>query len=862
MSTTTTKKTSLFAVTLAAILVTGCLPENSEDPNNPDPGPDADFYDENGWELVWSDEFDGTVIDDSKWAFEVNCWGGGNDEAQCYTDSPDNAYVEDGILNIKAIRESVSGPELNPDSPDYDPSNIKEKSFSSARLRSVSPYDFSQGEGFHFENDWTYGRMEVRAKVPSGQGTWAAAWMLPTDWEFGGWAMSGEIDILEAVNIGAQSDAEGANPGDVENRVYGTLHFGRAWPGNVHSGVEYDALNPAADFHTYTIEWEEGAIRWFVDDVHYATQTKEGWYTHYQDENGVWQSSGATAAPFNQDFHIILNLAMGGAWAGNVNETGIDGSINEALYQVDYVRVYQCEDDPSGVSCGTKGEEGTYELQSGVVEPLLPAAADFTADPLVIFEDTLSADWQVAKWDGTDGGDEYSLVEPTDTEDGYIDLQFDNTGVMYLYSNEGKLDDFSSYAGDYTFDIRWVDGTATGLEVGINDDQGNYAHVVLDQQFFGDSGVDTWTPVTIPVADMITNAAGIDLERINIAGKFAQVGGSDLHVQVKNINVSQGDYVAPEPEDLGLSIAILGDALAEGYSVENFWNGEDGEESITENSGVYSVVFTGVGNMGISAASAMDLSQFSDGTLKFDLKVTDLGDASELVVKLDSGWPALAPLNLSDYKGSAMAVDADFVSYEIPVADFVAAGIDGFDISGVLNPFVLEPVGGNIQFDFKNVRFERDLDILSATLAEGYSVENFWNGNDGGETITENGGVYSVAFTGVGNMGISASSSMDLSEFTGGHLTFDLKVTNLGDASELVVKLDSGWPALAPLNLSAYKGSAIAVDADFVSYEIPVADFVAAGVDGFDIAAVVNPFVLEPVGGNIQFDFKNVTFSH
>mgnify|MGYP006178357559 CR=1 FL=1 len=111
-----------------------------------------------------------------------------------------------------------------------------------------------------------------------------AIWMLPTNSPYGGWAGGGEIDIMEAVNLKADSDEAGVPEGTPEARVHGTLHYGRTWPGNVNSGASYklpEGLNPADDFHEYALEWEAGEIRWYVDDVHYATHRQDGWYSQY-----------------------------------------------------------------------------------------------------------------------------------------------------------------------------------------------------------------------------------------------------------------------------------------------------------------------------------------------------------------------------------------------------------------------------------------------------------------------------------------------------------------------------------------------------------------------------------------------------
>lgn len=297
------------------------------------------------WVMVWNDEFDGSVIDESKWSFEVNCWGGGNKEQQCYTDRDKNAFINHGVLNIVVQREDFSGP----DNANGNNNNTTTLPYTSARLRSMN------------KGDWTYGRFEIRAKMPSGQGTWPAIWMLPTDFVYGGWAASGEIDIVEAINLKALSDDVDANEGDPETRVFGTLHYGKAWPQNTHSGTDYklaNNMNPADSFHTYAIEWQEGEIRWYVDNAHFATQKESGWYSQYMQDGSL--VTAERGAPFNQNFHLLLNLAVGGAWAGSVNEKGIDESVFPQTLAIDYVRVYQCSISPlTGVGCATVSDDAS-----------------------------------------------------------------------------------------------------------------------------------------------------------------------------------------------------------------------------------------------------------------------------------------------------------------------------------------------------------------------------------------------------------------------------------------------------------------------------------------------------------------------
>ena len=281
-----------------------------------------------GWQLVWQDEFNGSSIDQTKWSLEQNCWGGGNDELQCYTANPANASVQNGVLHIVAHRETFSGPAIHEDSADYLTLPAKTLPYTSARLRSKN------------KGDWRYGRFEIRARLPKGQGTWPAIWMLPTDQFYGTWPLSGEIDIMEAVNLGTISDEPSALADEPERRIHGTLHYGKRPPHNKYSGKSYklpDGKSPADDFHTYAIEWQQGEISWFVDDVRFATQRSSDWFT---DAKQIMPDISGNA-PFDQRFHLLLNLAVGGNWAGNVNDKGVDETAFPQSLLVDFVRVYK-----------------------------------------------------------------------------------------------------------------------------------------------------------------------------------------------------------------------------------------------------------------------------------------------------------------------------------------------------------------------------------------------------------------------------------------------------------------------------------------------------------------------------------------
>ena len=230
--------------------------------------------------LVWADEFDGTTLDLQKWTHQTGGGGWGNNELQHYR--PENTTLENGLLKISAKRENFSG-----------------NAYTSSRIRSINKGDF------------TYGRMEARIKLPYGQGIWPAFWMMPTDDKYGSWPKSGELDIMEFI---------GREP----KKIYGTIHFGPEWPNNKSSGGSYDAYREdfSKEYHIYAVEWEPNEIRWYIDDFLYSTKRP----TDVAPER--W--------PFDQRFHFILNLAVGGTWPGSP-----DGStVFPQVLEVDYVRVY------------------------------------------------------------------------------------------------------------------------------------------------------------------------------------------------------------------------------------------------------------------------------------------------------------------------------------------------------------------------------------------------------------------------------------------------------------------------------------------------------------------------------------------
>lgn len=247
------------------------------------------------YSLVWSDEFNDSLIDQSKWSFDTangcqispDLCGWGNNELQYYTKTTHNAYLQNGNLVIKAVKEV--------------PPYMGQYQYTSARLNT------------RFKGDFKYGRIDVRAKLPTGKGLWPAIWMLSTDQQYGPWPTSGEIDIME-------------NTGDQPKRVFSTLHYGLQY--DQYKSQGYTLGDTSGTFHTrfhvFTLLWNDQAIKFQVDGNDVGSP--------------VTRSSVLPSPfPFDQPFYLILNVAVGGNLPGNPDGT----TIFPQKMEVDYVRVYK-----------------------------------------------------------------------------------------------------------------------------------------------------------------------------------------------------------------------------------------------------------------------------------------------------------------------------------------------------------------------------------------------------------------------------------------------------------------------------------------------------------------------------------------
>ncbi len=270
-------------VVFSLLAVAGCggknAPTASPSPTSavpsPAPSPAA-------WRLVFADEFDTPgPLDPAKWGYEIGSLR--NQEAQYYTSRPENVRVENGMLVIEARKEAYQG-----------------YGYTSASVNTRGRFEL------------VYGRLEVRAKLPTGDGSWPAIWLLGTNIDEVGWPACGEIDVME--NVGFEP-----------TRIYGTIHTAAYnHVAGTSKGSSLTVSDPWRDFHIYAMEWYPDRVDLFVDDQKYFTFRNEG--------------TGSRTWPFDKPMYLLINLAIGGTWGG---QRGIDDSRFPQRYYVDYVRIYK-----------------------------------------------------------------------------------------------------------------------------------------------------------------------------------------------------------------------------------------------------------------------------------------------------------------------------------------------------------------------------------------------------------------------------------------------------------------------------------------------------------------------------------------
>jgi beta-glucanase (GH16 family) len=813
------------------------------------------------WQMVWSDEFDGTSIDTNKWNFELNCAGGGNNEKQCYTDSEQNAFIKDGVLNIVALPAEEGA----------------EKPYTSARLNT------------RYNADFTYGRFEMRAKLPSGQGSWPAFWMMPTDEVYGTWPRSGEIDILEAVNLKTV-----AEDGTVEANIHGTLHYGREWPNNSSSGKAYtlpEGMNPADDFHTYAIEWQEGEIRWYVDGYLYATQRRsevrynskdeavglkhKGWFAEYFEQGNGELATHWDNAPFDKDFYLILNNAVGGDWPENVNNLGVDAAAfaEGQSFEVDYVRVYQCAaNTDTGKGCETV-RPGYDSLDDALVEgkaPVPTPPSDGVARNLDIFNGTLNANW--IAWDCCGGTTPETI---TDAEKGDA-IKFninDNNGTVLGFSTRGGHfpDDFTGTSspfdasllldlnGRLTFDMKVVtpptSSTTWLLKAEAGDGGPNTGDVALSDSVEGVTPVTgQWQTYTFPLS--LLQERGLDLSAIDVLMVFpAWQTGEGAEYLITNVAI-EGD-VGESP-----SVDLFTDGQNLDWPMWDCCGGSTPTEVMDDAEHGLTAEFT-IGEaptvMGFNTRSSAGgsgtpfdaTSILENGLLQFDVKVMsnpNNPDATWLMKIESNEGDTAVELPLTD-AGDAPIV-GEWKTYTFTFADLAGAGLDVSAIDVVMI-FPAWGTGEGAVYRVDNAKMYDpsasagdEITIFQNTAADMWSIWDCCGGSTPTEEI-DDADHGTVAEFVIGSaptvMGFLADDgiSFDASAIlANGVVQFEMKVVTPPNNPDAVwtFKIESTGAATAvELPLSQSVEAEVPVNGQWQTYTFTLQSLFAAGLDISDI---------------------------
>jgi beta-glucanase (GH16 family) len=494
------------------------------------------------WELVWSDEFDGDTLNANNWGYDLgdgsdvglDRWG--NNEQQWYTDQ--NTSVSDGALKITARAESVQDG----------------FSYTSSRITTLGKLDFK------------YGRVEASLKTTTGQGLWGAFWMLSSDSPYGsdGWAATGEIDIFEA-----------ANPGIIDTEFLGaTVFHGFPWPlqQSITESLP-DGVDPT-DFNEYAVEWEQNEIRFFVNDIHFKTITSASYYSYFYDDEAQIYDSATAGAPFDTDFYLILNLAVGGNLTGNsVDDASLPGEL-----EVEYVRVYRCSyDTADGKGCNSNVNP---DLETPL--PLRPA----TASSDIYIDAPASYSWTIAGetydrplalnsfWNN-DGALSFAEVA-AEGRGNVIEVITSNSGNISINSTVEPLKLFGMgnnpnfnelHAGEIRFDIyvRSADAESAFL---VKMDSG-YPAVGQVSLAADEIARNTWTTVSVKVNDLLAfRGDGLNpLDTGSIQAMFVFEPTAAADVLIDNITLSCGS-----PGGCGISAPVPPAPPIEGpFAMAGIW---------------------------------------------------------------------------------------------------------------------------------------------------------------------------------------------------------------------------------------------------------------------------------------------------
>ena len=688
----------------ASLMIASCGGGSAESPVVEDP-----FYPvaEEEWELVWQDEFEGDSLDAANWEpqigdgsdYGLDRWGNG--EQQWYL--AENATVSDGMLTITARSQQV----------------VSGFPYTSARLRSANKFDFQ------------YGKVEVRAKAALGGGLWSAVWMLPTDTPYGTWAGSGEFDIMEVVNAGTARE-----------RTFLTAHHGFEWPLNQQAGMDVDVEAPGEQFHTYSIEWSDNLIHWFIDDEHLMTVGAEHYYSYYYAGLNEGFKNGSESAPFDVPFHLLINLAVGGNLPGTVNNADIPSDM-----VVDYVRVYRCTYDNDG-GRGCNSNVNRLLERPGAQEPFMASFPLYTdaaeslswliaGEPLVrelavnsFWDNEGSLSWMEAEVEGRG-----AVIDISTSNMGNVSISAADGEDIELFGFGNSPNWWEKHAGELKFDL-FIDSAGTDLdsELLIKMDSG-YPALGTMPLAVSEMPLDQWFTISVPVAELIKNAGSLPLNTSQVVSLFVLEPTSYAHVMLDNVELAcghpaqNGCGIRPPGGEVDSTLvpvftdgevapvwdrgACAYDTTVGGDYCENdslnliTWDVSDsGDPDIGM---AMNVNFGNNGADGVfffAASAGVDLSTFvGNGKLKFDLRLPPETAAAGMVFKVDCFYPCGTGDQQIDLTGYEPGT---WQTFEYDVASLIGMGLN---VSNINAGLVLFPTWGNQQgysFEVANVRYEAD----------------------------------------------------------------------------------------------------------------------------------------------------------
>jgi len=579
--------------------------------------------------LVWSDEFDGAQLDPETWFFESGDGanfvgdggitglpsGWGNNELQWYL--PDSAQLEDGVLKITARRERVG---------DFN--------YTSARITTRDRFAFK------------YGRIEASIKLPSGQGLWPAFWMLSQDSPYGSWAATGEIDIVEAANLDGNPGPGGLGGG---NDIFGSIHFGGVFPANEVSTVVYTpSEDVTAGFNTYALEWDEFEIRWFFNGVLYAVQ------------NSWFSTEAPFPAPFDQPFHILLNLAVGGDLPGAPTGT----TPFPATMEVDWVRVYS-------------GEQAEVEpADPGIIPEVVISAADGSAPDLTPAFETFGSGSTFTQ--NFAGDNSFTNVIEVTVGAGY------GAGTLAQLGLTGLTPGFATGYDEFLFKVKGLDtdntivakleepfpGTSVPVQIDLTAPPAGVTVTALG---------DGWSQVVIPVdayGDVSTFSQIVFESLVGVYPEGHRFFLADIGFNVDggtDGGTGGGTNLGIFSETNSATTVTITNIVSAGNPVDI----DTASTAVTPFEGAVSLALTySDSSQGQNFGGAVfefedeDISAFD--TLKFSIDTSDFPAFANLTVQFEPPGGGTPGGNVSLASYTPVATSGNWAVYEIPLADFTA----------------------------------------------------------------------------------------------------------------------------------------------------------------------------------------------